>query len=34
MSGKKNCIHFLNLLYKDSTIHLDRKYNKYLNITS
>ena len=31
MSGKKNCIHFLNLLYKNSTISLDRKYNKYLS---
>lgn len=31
MSGKKNCIHFLNLLYKDSNINLDRKYNKYLS---
>lgn len=31
MSGKKNCIHFLNLLYKDSNIYLDRKYNKYLS---
>lgn len=31
MSGKKNCIQFLNLLYKDSNIHLDRKYNKYLS---
>ena len=31
MSGKKNSIHFLNLLYKDSNISLDRKYNKYLS---
>lgn len=31
MSGKKNSIHFLNLLYKDSNIFLDRKYNKYLS---
>lgn len=31
MTGKSNCLHFLNLLYSDSSIHLDRKYNKYLS---
>ena len=31
ISGKKNTIHFLNTLYKNSNIYLDRKYNKYLS---
>ena len=31
ITGKKNSIHFLNLIYKDSNIYLDRKYNKYLS---
>ena len=29
MSGQQNCIQFLSLLYEDSSIYLDRKYNKY-----
>lgn len=34
MSGKKNVLHLLNLLYTDSTIFLDRKYNKFNNLLS
>lgn len=30
-TGKNNVIAFLDLLYKNSTIHLERKYSKYLN---
>lgn len=32
-SGKNNVIRLLDLLYKDSELYLDRKYNKYLEIT-
>lgn len=32
-SGKSNVTHLLDLLYADSNLHLDRKYNKYLEIT-
>lgn len=28
----KRAIDFLNWIYEDSTIHMDRKYNKYLNV--
>lgn len=28
----KNAVNILNILYKDSSIYLDRKYNKYLEI--
>lgn len=31
-SGKKNVLDILDYLYKGSTIYLDRKYKKYLNI--
>jgi hypothetical protein len=31
LTGKNNVITFLNLLYKNSSIHLDRKYSKYLS---
>lgn len=31
MSGKHNCMQFLSLLYDDSSIYLDRKYNKYMS---
>jgi hypothetical protein len=31
LSGKQNVNTFLDLLYKDSSIFLDRKYNKYLS---
>lgn len=30
----KDCKKVLDLLYKDSTVYLDRKYQKYLNITN
>lgn len=33
MSGKNNCIRFLSLLYDQSSIFLDRKYNKYLSFS-
>ena len=32
-SGKNNVIKILDLLYKNSNLYLERKYNKYLNIT-
>ena len=32
-SGKNNVIKLLDLLYKDSELYLERKYNKYLEIT-
>ena len=31
MSGKQNVIHLLSILYDNSSIYLDRKYNKYLD---
>lgn len=31
-SGNRKCQKFLDWLYKDSTIHLDRKYQKYLDL--
>lgn len=31
-AGKNNVINILNYLYQDSTIYLDRKYKKYLNM--
>ena len=30
ISNQKDCINFLNYIYKDATIYLDRKYNLYL----
>lgn len=30
---KNNVIKLLDLLYKDSELYLERKYNKYLEIT-
>jgi hypothetical protein len=30
VSGNRNVLYFLNWLYKDATIYLDRKYKKYL----
>ena len=32
ISGRKQCIKFLDFLYKDSIIHLNRKNERYLNI--
>ena len=32
LSGKHNVVDVLNYLYKDATIYLDRKYEKYLKI--
>nr|DAV88771.1 MAG TPA: LAGLIDADG-like domain [Caudoviricetes sp.] len=31
-AGKENILRFLNLIYSDSSICLDRKYNKWINI--
>ena len=32
LAGNRQVVHFLNWLYKDSIIHLDRKYNLYLKL--
>jgi hypothetical protein len=32
ISGKNNVLNILDWLYKDATVYLDRKYNKYLQI--
>lgn len=30
--ASQNAIDFINYIYKDSTIYLDRKYNKYIEM--
>ena len=33
IKGMKNAFNFCNLIYKDSNIHLPRKYNKFYLLT-
>lgn len=33
MSGSENVLNFLHWIYKDSTVYLDRKYERYIDIT-
>ena len=32
--GKKGCLKFLDYMYKDSTIYLDRKFNRYKKLNN
>ena len=32
VGGRRNCKTFLDWIYTDSTVHLDRKYKKYLDV--